>query len=139
VRDRERPSGRHEAIEEEPVTIQIATVSVDAVEPQRLARFWSDALGWAYEVDGDGDVLVRPAEGHPDHHRSSHLLFLAVPEAKSGKNRIHLDLVPDDQSAEVERLEGLGATRASVGQTGRESWVVMADPEGNEFCILRAR
>ncbi len=121
------------------MTIQIATVSVDAIEPLRLAQFWSDTLGWEYEVDGDGDVLVRPAEGHPDHHRSTHLLFLAVPEAKSGKNRIHLDLVPHDQGAEVQRLESLGATRASVGQTGRESWVVMADPEGNEFCVLRAR
>jgi predicted enzyme related to lactoylglutathione lyase len=135
----ERPPVDTAPIEEEPMTIRIATVSVDAVEPQRLAQFWSDALGWEREVDGDGDVLVRPAEGHPDHSRSSHLLFLAVPEAKSGKNRIHLDLVPDDQTAEVKRLEALGATRASVGQTGRETWVVMADPEGNEFCVLRAR
>jgi hypothetical protein len=121
------------------MTIRIGTVTVDAIEPQRLAQFWSDALGWELEVDGDGDVLVRPAEGHPDHNRSSHLLFLAVPEFKSAKNRIHLDVVPDDQAAEVERLEALGATRASVGQTGQESWVVMADPEGNEFCVLRAR
>jgi hypothetical protein len=126
------------ATEEEAMAIRIATVSVDATEPRRLAQFWSDALGWELEVDGDGDVVVRPGAGHPDHDRSSHLLFLAVPEGKSGKNRIHLDLVPDDQAAEVERLEALGATRASVGQTGRESWVVMADPEGNEFCILRA-
>jgi predicted enzyme related to lactoylglutathione lyase len=121
------------------MTIRIGTVTVDAIDPRRLAQFWSEALGWELEVDGDGDVLVRPAEGHPDHNRTSHLLFLGVPELKSAKNRIHLDLVPDDQTAEVERLEALGATRASVGQTGRESWVVMADPEGNEFCVLRAR
>ena len=120
------------------MTIRIGTVTVDASEPRRLAQFWSEALGWELEVDGDGDVLIRPAEGHPDHERSSPLLFVAVPGAKPAKNRIHLDLVPDDQAAEVARLGALGATRASVGQTGRESWVVMADPEGNEFCVLQA-
>jgi hypothetical protein len=63
---------------------------------------------------------------------------LRVPEGKQSKNRLHLDLRPDDQQAEVERVLGLGAQRASVGQSDEVSWVVLADPEGNEFCILRA-
>jgi hypothetical protein len=62
-----------------------------------------------------------------------------VPDLKSAKNRMHLDLRPDDQAAEVERAIALGATRSQIGQSGEESWVVLADPEGNEFCILRAR
>ena len=65
------------------------------------------------------------------------LLFLKVPEAKSLKNRLHIDLRPDDQQAEVSRLEALGAVRVSVGQTAEVTWVVLADPEGNEFCVLR--
>jgi hypothetical protein len=63
---------------------------------------------------------------------------LPVPEGKTVKNRLHLDLQPADQAAEVARLEGLGARRASVGQSDEVSWIVMADPEGNEFCVLRA-
>ena len=66
------------------------------------------------------------------------LLFLRVPELKSGKNRLHLDLRPVDQAAEVARLERLGARRADVGQGPEVTWVVLADPDGNEFCVLRA-
>jgi hypothetical protein len=66
------------------------------------------------------------------------LLFLRVPEDKLSKNRLHLDLRPADQAAEVARLEGLGARRADVGQGPEVTWVVMADPDGNEFCVLRA-
>nr|BFF16215.1 hypothetical protein GCM10025699_75180 [Microbacterium flavescens] len=67
------------------------------------------------------------------------LLFVRVPEAKTLKNRLHLDFRPDDQDAEVERLLALGATRSDVGQTSDVSWVVLADPEGNEFCVLGSR
>ena len=66
-------------------------------------------------------------------------IFIAVPGEKSVKNRIHLDFKPDDQQAEVARLVGLGAKQVDIGQSGDESWVVLADPEGNEFCILAAR
>ena len=116
--------------------LRIETVSIDAVDPLALAGFWSQVLGWGHRVDEDGDIWVEPSEDHPDYGSARPLLFLGVPEAKSAKNRIHLDLVPDDQEREVERLETLGATRASIGQTGNESWVVLADPEGNEFCVL---
>jgi predicted enzyme related to lactoylglutathione lyase len=115
---------------------RIATLSIDAVKPLSLARFWSAVLGWEHGIDDDGDVWVEPGVGHPDYGAVPPLLFLAVPESKSVKNRLHLDLRPDDQEREVERAEALGATRASVGQTGDEGWVVLADPEGNEFCVL---
>ena len=67
---------------------------------------------------------------------SPDILFLRVPEGKAVKNRLHLDFRPDDQAAEVARLEGLGARRVDIGQ-GDQSWVVLADPDGNEFCVLR--
>ncbi|MHB1208201.1 MAG: VOC family protein [Acidimicrobiales bacterium] len=66
------------------------------------------------------------------------LLFVQVPEAKSVKNRLHLDFRPEDRDFEVDRLLALGATRIDIGQ-GEQSWVVLADPEGNEFCVLGAR
>lgn len=65
------------------------------------------------------------------------LLFLRVPEQKAGKNRLHLDLRPEDQAAELSRLEKLGARRVNGGQGADVSWVVLADPDGNEFCVLR--
>jgi len=65
------------------------------------------------------------------------LLFLRVPEEKAGKNRLHLDLRPRNQAAEVARLEELGAHRTDVGQGSQATWVVMSDPDGNEFCVLR--
>jgi hypothetical protein len=66
------------------------------------------------------------------------LLFGEVTEDKTVKNRVHLDLRPDDRDAEVARLEGMGAQRIDIGQTGEETWVVLADPEGNELCVLRS-
>jgi predicted enzyme related to lactoylglutathione lyase len=115
---------------------RIETVTIDARRPVALARFWSAALGWEQREDEDGDVWVEPGNRHPDFGSSRPLLFLGVPESKSVKNRIHLDLRPDDQAREVERLEDLGASQVSVGQTGLEDWLVLADPEGNEFCVL---
>ena len=89
--------------------------------------------GWE-RVDVDADEIeLRP----PDPAAGTALLFLRVPDGKSGKNRLHLDLRPDDQAREVERILALGAKKVDIGQ-GEQSWVVLADPEGNEFCILRA-
>ena len=81
----------------------------------------------------DEVVVARDDETYPA------LIFVPVPEAKTVKNRLHLDLNPDDRDREVARLEGLGATRADVGQGPDVTWVVMPDPEGNEFCVLRPR
>jgi predicted enzyme related to lactoylglutathione lyase len=106
---------------------------VDALDPVALGRWWSDALGWVVVNDDADEFEIRPA---PD--RLPGLLFASVGEPKQLKNRLHLDFRPDDRDAEVERLLALGATRADVGQ-GEQSWVVLADPEGNEFCILGSR
>jgi len=82
--------------------------------------------------------VLEPPKGSPEDGVAPDLLFLRVAELKSGKNRLHLDLRPVDQAAEVARLERLGALRADVGQGPEVTWVVLADPDGNEFCVLRA-
>jgi hypothetical protein len=106
---------------------------VDAHDPAALGRWWADALGWVVVDDSPDEFEIRPA---PD--RLPGLLFVQVPEAKTIKNRLHPDFRPADQAAEVERLVGLGARRVDVGQV-QSSWVVLADPEGNEFCVLSSR
>ena len=106
---------------------------IDAVDPVSLGRWWADALGWVVLNDTWDEFEIRPTAD-----RMPGLMFASVPEAKAGKNRLHLDFRPDDQEAEVARLLGLGARRADVGQ-GESSWVVLADPEGNEFCVLSSR
>lgn len=117
-------------------------VIVDCADPEPVATFWAAALGWRrthVSADG-GEIVLEPPEASPEDGVSPDLLFIRVPDPTSGKNRLHLDLRPTDQAAEVARLEGLGATRAEVGQAerGDASWIVMADVEGNEFCVLRA-
>jgi hypothetical protein len=121
------------------MAIRIQCVCVDARDPAALGRWWSDVLGWPCVVDDDGDAVLEPPADDP-HFPSGQpdLLLLGVPEKKSVKNRLHLDLRPDDQAAEVARLEAMGARRVDVGQPADTSWVVLADPEGNEFCVLRA-
>jgi len=110
----------------------------DSGDPRRIADFWQQALGWRRSYDADDEVVLLPQEGTPEDGCSPGLLFVKVPEGKTVKNRLHIDLRPDDQAAEVARLEALGARRIDIGQ-GEQTWVVMADPEGNEFCVLRAR
>jgi hypothetical protein len=111
-------------------------VSVDCTDPAPVAAFWEQALGWRRTYDTEAEIVLEPPAGSAEDGVSPDLLFLWVPEAKATKNRLHLDLRPLDQAAEVARLEALGARRVDVGQ-GEESWVVMADPAGNEFCVLR--
>ena len=106
---------------------------VDAQDPLALGTWWRDALGWVVVNDDPREFEIRPAED-----RLPGLLFVPVPERKQTKNRLHLDFRPDDRDAEVERLLALGATRADVGQPD-QSWIVLADPEGNEFCVLGSR
>jgi len=119
--------------------IRIQCLCIDTADPLRLATFWQAVLGWRLEVGPDGnEVVLEPPEGSPEDGVAPDLLFLRVPEEKAGKNRLHLDLRPVDQAAEVARLEGLGAHRADVGQGPEVTWVVLADPDGNEFCVLRA-
>ena len=111
---------------------------IDSNDPARLAAFWSDVLGWNAVADEDGDFWMS-ASGAPD-GPGPVLVFVGVPEPKVVKNRIHVDLNPSgcDQATELQRLLALGARPADVGQ-GDETWVVLADPEGNEFCLLARR
>jgi predicted enzyme related to lactoylglutathione lyase len=117
-------------------TSQFYSVVVDARDPGALAEFWAAVLGQdiVFRSDDGDEVAVAKDKDTPPA-----LLFCKNNDAKVVKNRLHVDLNPSDQAAEVERILGLGATRADVGQTGEETWVVLADPEGNEFCVLRAR
>jgi hypothetical protein len=112
------------------VSLEWEQVMVDAGDPGALGRWWATALDWVVVNDDPEEFEIRPAAD-----RVPGILFGRVPEAKSLKNRLHLDFRPEDQGAEVVRLLGLGATYADVGQ-GDETWVVLADPEGNEFCVL---
>jgi hypothetical protein len=116
----------------------IDNLSVDCATPRSLAQWWAQVLGWQVLEDEDPDddevAIGDPAGGAPT------LLFLQVPEGKALKNRLHLDLRPpdgSDQQTELARLLGLGARHVDVGQGTDVSWIVLADPEGNEFCLLR--
>ena len=119
-------------------TLGIQCFNLDTTDPDRIASFWQEALGWRRTYDTPDEVVLEPPAGSPQDGVAPDLLFLRVPEERSVKNRWHPDLRPDDQAAEVARLEGLGARRIDVGQADDASWVVMADPDGNEFCVLRA-
>ena len=114
----------------------IGSIVFEPADPV-VGRFWSEATGWPIVYDEDGDIAIRAPDG-----RGFFVTFGPPTGAvKTGKNRLHLDIAPPaggDQSAEVERLIALGARRADIGQ-GDVSWVVMTDPEGNEFCVLNPR
>jgi catechol 2,3-dioxygenase-like lactoylglutathione lyase family enzyme len=120
------------------MSIRVQCLCIDTTDPARLAAFWQQALGWRQAHAEDEEIVLEPPAGSPEDGIVPDLLFLRVPERKSGKNRLHLDLRPDDQAAEVARLESLGATRVDVGQGAEATWVVLADPDGNEFDVLRA-
>jgi catechol-2,3-dioxygenase len=113
----------------------LTEVVIDAADPHALAGWWSQVLGWQTIEADDTGVEIGPPDG-----AKPTLVFVRVPEAKAGKNRIHLDVNPTgcDQAEELSRLRSLGAVDADVGQ-GDQTWHVLADPEGNEFCLLRRR
>lgn len=109
----------------------IDTLTVDCADARALADFWCQALGMRVEDAEEDGVYISGEGGIP-------IYFQVVPEPKSVKNRMHLDLRPTDAMApEVERLKGLGATELRYVEEGGSFWTVMQDPEGNEFCVLR--
>jgi predicted enzyme related to lactoylglutathione lyase len=115
-------------------TSRLVALCIDANDPMRLARFWAEALRWKVGDKTDDVVSLLPTDG-----TSFGIDFALVPEQKVGKNRIHLDLTStssDDQTESVERLVELGARHIDVGQSADDEHVVLADPEGNEFCII---
>ncbi|TFC05286.1 VOC family protein [Cryobacterium mannosilyticum] len=115
------------------MALRLEEIVVDCGDCSSLARWWQVATGWQIVDEDSGAIELALAPG-----QTPSMMFIEVAEPKRGKNRLHLDWVPDDQQAEVERLVGLGASRVDIGQ-GSASWVVLADPEGNEFCVLAAR
>ncbi len=115
------------------MSLEWEQVIVDARDPVALGRWWQRALGWVVVDESHDEFEIRPTP-----EQLPGLLFVSVSDSKSVKNRLHLDFRPDDQEFEVGRLLSLGATRVDVGQ-GEQPWVVLADPEGNEFCVLRQR
>jgi glyoxalase superfamily protein len=119
------------------MNLRIQCVCIDTADPAGLAAFWESALGFRRTYEQHDQVVLEPPAGSPEDGIVPDLLFLRVPEDKAAKNRLHFDLRPQDQAAEVARLETLGARRADVGQKADVSWIVMSDPAGNEFCVLR--
>ena len=121
--------------------LRMQAVIVNCQDPGRLAEFWAEVLGWRVTITGDPEWGIEPPEGSREDSVVADMLFLQVPDDKLGLNRLHIDLRPTDgadQATEVARLEALGATRVDVGQGDDVSWVVMADPEGTELCVLSA-
>jgi hypothetical protein len=132
------PTPQFAARIENDMAIRIQTVTIDTADPGPIARWWANALGWRVTYEADDEFVIEPPSGSPADGVSPDLLFIKVPDDKIVKNRIHLDLRPDDQAAEVARFESIGARRIDIGQGSEVTWVVMADPDGNEFCSLRA-
>jgi catechol 2,3-dioxygenase-like lactoylglutathione lyase family enzyme len=117
------------------MSVLINNLTIDCRDPKALAEFWTTALGWQVVDESEDGVMIAPfADPHPGVFP---VYFQENPDAKVVKNRWHFDLAPVDQAAEVARLQSLGARHADIGQ-GDVAWVVMADVEGNEFCVLRS-
>lgn len=116
--------------------LRLHHVVIDTHDLPGLARFWTQALGWQVLSERDQEIVIGPDVTAP-----VGICFMPVTDAKTVKNRVHLDLTTSaaDRDAEIERLLALGARRVDIGQTGQESWTVLADPEGNEFCVVRPK
>lgn len=131
------------------MSIRWYSVVVDCQDVEAQSRWWAEVLDWRLIVFSAAEAVLVPPHALdqsrtiPAAERGPGLTFVPVPEGKTVKNRLHIDLAPPadgDQGAEVRRLESLGARRTAVGQDDNATtWVVMADPEGNEFCVLSAR
>jgi hypothetical protein len=116
----------------------LRNVTVDCADARALARFWAEVLGWNVYLDDDPEVLVAPA--FPPPGPGPTMLFIPVPEGRTVKNRVHVDLQPTDRTRdeEVARLLELGATVVEDHrQPDGTGWVWLADPEGSDFCVER--
>ena len=130
------------------MSLRFYTMVIDSHDIKAQAYWWARVLGWEVTYEADDEFVIESphmadeSRTIPLAERSPGLIFVPVPESKALKNRLHIDLAPgpdDDQAGEVRRLEELGARRIDVGQGADARFVVMADPEGNEFCVLSAR
>jgi hypothetical protein len=118
--------------------MRIQCLVVDCEDPPVVAGFWEAALGWRRTYETAGQIVLEPPAGSAEDGVAPDLLFVRVEAPTPGKNRLHLDLRPEDQDVEVKRLIALGARPAEIGQGDDVSWVVLTDPEGNELCVLPA-
>ena len=111
-------------------------IVVDAHDLTGLARFWTQAPGWKVLSGRENEIVIGTGENAP-----AGMCFMPVTDPKTARNRVHLDLTSSaaDRDQEIGRLSALGARRAGIGQAGAESWTVLADPEGNEFCVVRPK
>jgi predicted enzyme related to lactoylglutathione lyase len=116
--------------------LRIHHIVIDTHDLPGLARFWTQALGWRVLSERDQEIVIGMDENAP-----VGICFMPVTDVKTVKNRVHVDLTTSaaDRDAEIARLLALGARRVDIGQTGQESWTVLADPEGNEFCVVRPK
>jgi predicted enzyme related to lactoylglutathione lyase len=116
--------------------VRLHHIVIDTHDLPGLAGFWTQALGWQVLSAREREIVIGP-----DVNASVGICFMPVSDAKTVKNRVHVDLTTSaaDRDQEIERLLVLGACRVDVGQTGEESWTVLADPEGNEFCVVRPK
>jgi predicted enzyme related to lactoylglutathione lyase len=116
--------------------LRLHHVVIDAHDLPGLARFWTQALGWKVLSEREHEIVIGTDENAP-----LGICFMPVTDLKTVKNRVHLDLTSSaaDRDQEIDRLLALGARRVDIGQTGAESWTVLADPEGNEFCVVRPK
>jgi predicted enzyme related to lactoylglutathione lyase len=116
--------------------VRLHHIVVDAHDLPGLARFWTQALGWTVLSERENEIVIGT-----DENALVGMCFMPVTDAKTVKNRVHLDLTSSaaDRDQEIDRLLALGARRVDIGQTGAESWTVLADPEGNEFCVVRPK
>jgi predicted enzyme related to lactoylglutathione lyase len=117
--------------------LRLHHIVIDAHDLPSLAEFWAEALGWTVLSSREREVVIGPSVDAP----VGICLMPAGATRKTVKNRVHLDLTTtaDDRDSEIDRLIGLGARRVNVGQTDQDSWDVLADPEGNEFCVVQPR
>jgi predicted enzyme related to lactoylglutathione lyase len=116
--------------------VRLHHIVVDAHDLPGLARFWTQALGWKVLSERENEIVIGTDENAP-----VGMCFMPVDDPKTVKNRVHVDLTSNaaDRDQEIDRLLALGARRVDIGQTGAESWTVLADPEGNEFCVVRPK
>ena len=116
--------------------VRLHHIVIDAHDLPGLARFWTQALGWKILSEREREIVIGTDDNAP-----VGICFMPVTDPKTVKNRVHLDLTSSaaDRLQEIDRLVALGARRVDIGQTGAESWTVLADPEGNEFCVVRPK
>jgi predicted enzyme related to lactoylglutathione lyase len=116
--------------------VRLHHIVIDAHDLPAPARFWTEALGWKVLSERRGEIVIGTDDNAP-----VGICFMPVADPKTVKNRVHVDLTSsaEDRDQEIDRLLALGARRVDIGQTANESWTVLADPEGNEFCVVRPK